>query len=260
MASMAFRIFFLALLLLASPFLQVVRCQSDAETESEEAVVDDATDLGIVGEEELDYGDGSFSAAPGVDTVCVFPKNSARLVVAGEETEILAGVKNNGDSSLNVLAIKASVHYTFDHRLLIQNLSAVTFNNASVPASSQATFPYLFAVSKYLQSGNFDLVGTIIYEIDQHPYQSTFFNGTIDVAEAGGFLSIESVFLVTLGIALIVLLGLWIHGQIQNLSKKTKRAPKVEVGTKSSDASLDEWLEGTAAYSGSLSNKSKKKK
>ncbi|KAG6605003.1 Translocon-associated protein subunit alpha, partial [Cucurbita argyrosperma subsp. sororia] len=258
MASKAYRIFFFALLLLASLFLQVVRCQSDASVESEEAVKD-ITDLGTVGEDEQDFGDGSFSPAPGVDTVCVFPKNSARIVVAGEEAELLAGVKNDGDSSLNVIAIKASVHYTFDHRVLIQNLTAQPFNNASVPASSQATFPYFFAVSKYLQPGNFDLVGTIIYEMDQHPYQSTFFNGTIEVAEASGFLSIESVFLVTLGIALIVLLGLWIHGQIQNLSKKTKRAPKVEVGTKASDASLDEWLEGTA-YSQSSSNKLKKKK
>ena len=71
----------------------------------------------------------------------------------------------------------------------------------------------------FFQPGSFDLVGTIIYEIDQHPYQSTFYNGTIEVVESGGFLSIESVFLVTLGIALLVLLGLWIHGQIQNLSK-----------------------------------------
>ncbi|KAG6571038.1 translocon-associated protein subunit alpha-like [Cucurbita moschata] len=257
MASKAFRIFFLALLLLASPFLQVVRCQSDADVESGESV-EDATDLGIVGDEQ-DFGDASFSPATGVDTVCVFPKNSARIVVAGEETELLAGMKNDGDSSLNVIAIKASVHYTFDHRILIQNLSVQGFNNASVQASTQATFPYFFAVSKYLQPGNFDLVGTIIYEIDQHPYQSTFFNGTIEVVEAGGFLSTESVFLVTLGAALIVLFGLWIHGQIQNLSKKTKRAPKVEVGTRASDASLDEWLEGTA-YSQSSSNKSKKKK
>lgn len=45
--------------------------------ESEEAV-EDATDLGIVGEDEQDFGDGSFSPAPGIDTVCVFPKNSAR--------------------------------------------------------------------------------------------------------------------------------------------------------------------------------------
>lgn len=73
-----------------------------------------------------------------------------------------------------------------------------------------------------MQPGTFDLVGTIVYEIEEHPYQSTFFNGTIEVLESGGFLSIESVFLVTLGAALLVLLGLWIHGQIQHLSKVLK--------------------------------------
>jgi translocon-associated protein subunit alpha len=70
-----------------------------------------------------------------------------------------------------------------------------------------------------MQPGSFDLVGTILYEIDKQPYQSTFYNGTIEVVESVGFLSIESVFLVTLGVALLVLLGLWIHGQVQNLSK-----------------------------------------
>lgn len=73
-----------------------------------------------------------------------------------------------------------------------------------------------------MQSGTFDLVGTIIYEIDEHPFQSTFFNGTVEVVESGAFLSMESVFLVTLGVALLVLLGLWIHGQIQYLSKVLK--------------------------------------
>ncbi|XP_045792068.1 translocon-associated protein subunit alpha-like [Trifolium pratense] len=113
----------------------------------------------------------------------------------------------------------ALVYLPVDHRLLVQNLTAQVFNNGSVPASAQATFPYIFAVSKLLQPGSFDLVGTIIYEIDEHPYQSTFFNGTVEVVEYVGFLSIESVFLVTLGIALLVLLGLWIHGHVQNLSK-----------------------------------------
>ncbi|XLR03613.1 hypothetical protein S83_069811 [Arachis hypogaea] len=65
-----------------------------------------------------------------------------------------------------------------------------------------------------LMPGTFDLVGTILYEIDRHPYQNTFFNGTIEVTEAGVFLSMKYVLLVTLGIALLVLLGLWIHGQI----------------------------------------------
>lgn len=70
-----------------------------------------------------------------------------------------------------------------------------------------------------VQPGNFDLVGTIFYEIDQQPYQTVFYNGTIEVVESGGFLSMESVFLAILGIALLVLLALWVHGRLQNLSK-----------------------------------------
>ncbi|XP_023553718.1 translocon-associated protein subunit alpha-like [Cucurbita pepo subsp. pepo] len=254
-----FRVFFLALLLLASPFLQAATCQSDSDGESSEAV-EEASDIGIVGEEDSqDFGEVNFGPAPGVDTVCVFPKNSARIVPAGEETELLAGVKNDGESSLNVIAIKASIHYTFDHRMLIQNLTGQVFHNATVPPSAQASYPYIFAVSKFLQPGNFDLVGTIFYEIDQTAYQSVFFNGTIEVVEASGLISMETVFLVTLGIALLVLLGLWIHGQIQQkLSKKPKRvASKVEVGTKTIDTSMDEWLQGTAFTRSS--SKSKKK-
>uniref|UniRef100_A0A5B6YL31 Translocon-associated protein subunit alpha n=2 Tax=Davidia involucrata TaxID=16924 RepID=A0A5B6YL31_DAVIN len=256
---MTIRVFFiLAFLLLSSPFLQVAKCQSDSDVEVTEA--SEGGDLGIVGEDVQDFGgDGSFSPAPGVETVCVFPKNPSRLVAAGEESELLVGMKNEGESSVNVIAIKASVHLPFDHNLLVQNLSAQAFNNASVPPSAQATFPYIFAVSKFLQAGTFDLVGTIVYEIDQSPYQSTFYNGTIEVTEAGSLFSVESVFLCCLGIALLGLLGLWIRGQIQHLSKKTKRAPKVEVGTGTTDASMDEWLQGTA-YTQSLSSKSKKKK
>ncbi|XP_022748096.1 translocon-associated protein subunit alpha-like isoform X2 [Durio zibethinus] len=218
MAMINFRVFFLALLLLASPLLQVARCQLESEADVAEAV--EGGDLGIVGEDVQDFSDGNFGPAPGVETVCVFPKNSAKLVVAGEETELLVGMENVGESPVNVIAVKASVHLPFDHRMLVQNLTAQAFNNASVPPSAQATFPYIFAVSKYLQPGTFDLVGTIVYDIDQHPYQNTFYNGTIEVIEAGGFLSVESVFLVTLGIALLVLFGLWLHGQFQRISKK----------------------------------------
>ncbi|XP_020978084.1 uncharacterized protein LOC110271490 [Arachis ipaensis] len=37
--------------------------------------------------------------------------------------------------------------------------------------------------SKEALPGTFDLVGTILYEIDQHPYQNSFFSGTIEVVE-----------------------------------------------------------------------------
>ncbi|KAL0422832.1 UNVERIFIED_CONTAM: protein XAP5 CIRCADIAN TIMEKEEPER [Sesamum latifolium] len=220
---MSVRVFFiLALLLFTSSVLQVARCEPDPDAEVVESA-EEGGDLGIVGEDVQDFG----------------------VVVAGEESELLVGIKNEGESSINVIAIQASVHLPFDHQYLVQNLSA--------------------------QSGAFDLVGTIVYEIDQHPYQSTFYNGTIEVTEPGGLFSVESVFLFCLGVALLSLLGFWIRSQIQQLSKKTKRAPKVEVGTGTTDASMDEWLQdgkmanrylyvqGTA-YAQSQSNKSKKKK
>ncbi|KAG1359406.1 translocon-associated protein subunit alpha [Cocos nucifera] len=249
--------FLVALLLIASLVIQVVRCQSEADVDATEVVERD--DLSIVGDDTQVLGDGTLSPAPGVDTTCVFPKNAAKLVSAGEVTEILVGMHNVGKSTLNVIAMHGSLHLPLDHHMLVQNLTMQEFFKASVPFAAQATFPYNFAVSKFLQPGLFDLVGTIVYEIDQQRYQSVFYNGTVEVVEAGSFLSMESVFLVTFGAALIGLFGLWAYGQIQQFSKKTKSAPKMEVGTRATDADMDEWLQGTA-YAQSLSNKSKKKK
>ncbi|KAK9690816.1 hypothetical protein RND81_09G155900 [Saponaria officinalis] len=257
---MAIRVFFFALLLLASPFVHVARCQSDDGAEAAAEIAAENEELGTVNEDSVYDNDLKLSAAPGVDTACVFPKNSAKVVQAGEETEVLVGIKYDGDSSVNVVAIQAFVHLPYDHRLVVQNLTAQMFNNASVPPSAQATFPYLFAVSKYLQAGTFDLVGKIVYEIDNTPYQSTFYNGTIEVTEASGPLTIETVFLVTLAFSLVAAIGFWLRGQLQRFSKKSKRTtPKVEVGTRSTDASMDEWLQGTA-YTQSQANKLKKKK
>ncbi|KZV53469.1 translocon-associated protein subunit alpha-like, partial [Dorcoceras hygrometricum] len=204
--------------------LVVARCEPDPDAEIVESVIAEGGDLGTVGEDVQDFGSGSFSAAPWVETVCVFPKNPSRLITAGEESELLVGIKNEGDSSINVIAIQASVYLSYDRSYLLQNLSAQAFNNASVPPSAQGTFPYIYAVSKFLQPGVFDLVGTIVYEIDQNPYQSTFYNGTIEVIEAGGLLSVESVFLFCLGITLIGLLVFWLRSQIQQSSKAFNNA------------------------------------
>ncbi|GFP85947.1 translocon-associated protein subunit alpha [Phtheirospermum japonicum] len=256
---MSIRVFLvLALLLFSSSVLQVARCEPDSDAEVVESA-EEGEDLGIVGDDVQDFGSGAFSPAPNVETVCVFPKNPSKVVVAGEESELLVGLKNDGESNINVIAIQASVHLPYDRQYLIQNLSAQAFNNASVPRSAQASFPYIFGVSKFLQSGTYDLVGIIVYEIDQQPYQSTFYNGTIEVTEEGGMFSVESVFMFCLAIAIVVLLGFQIRTKIQQLSKKNKRAPKVEVGTATSDASMQEWLQGTA-YTQSVSSKSKKKK
>lgn len=56
----------------------VVRCQSESDTEVEVEAAEDGGELGIVDDEVQDYGGGSFVSAPGVETVCVFPKNPSK--------------------------------------------------------------------------------------------------------------------------------------------------------------------------------------
>lgn len=57
-------------------FWPVVRCESGKDVDVAEAV--ENGDLGIVGDDVQDYGDVSLSPAPGVETICVFPKNPGK--------------------------------------------------------------------------------------------------------------------------------------------------------------------------------------
>ncbi|KAJ3692783.1 hypothetical protein LUZ60_011878 [Juncus effusus] len=249
-----FSALFAILLIASSPILHVVRAESAEDAAAAEVV----EDIGIVGDETVS-GDANYGPAPGVNTVCIFPKNAAKVIPAGEENQLLVGLHNEGESAVQVIAIYSTLHLPFDHRMLVQNLTVQQFANATVPVSTQATFPYTFAVSKFLQPGSFDLVGSILYEIDQQPFVTVFYNGTVEVVESGGFLSGESVFLLALGAGLLAFLGFWLNGQIQHLSKKTKKTQKVEVGTRTTEGNMDEWLEGTA-YATSVKQQGKKKK
>ena len=66
----------MTLIKFCSFYLLVARCQSDADEDVD--TTEESNDIGIVGDDVQDFGDGSFTAAPGIDTICVFPKNIAR--------------------------------------------------------------------------------------------------------------------------------------------------------------------------------------
>ncbi|CDY72561.1 BnaCnng78290D, partial [Brassica napus] len=214
MKTIVIRLLFLAFLLLASPFLQVALCQSDSE--------DSGFEVSDVGEDESETEQVfglELTSAPGIETLCVFPNNRAKIIKAGTETEVLVGMKNDGQSDVDIVAVKGSLHLPFDQKPLVQNLTALSFGNASVPVSAQATFPYIFAVSKFLEAGAFDLVGTIVYEMDGKPYQSIFYNGTVEVVEDGPLFRMESVFLSGLLISLIVVLIIYIQNGLRHMTK-----------------------------------------
>lgn len=70
-----------------------------------------------------------------------------------------------------------------------------------------------------MQAGAFDLVGTIVYEMDGKPYQSIFYNGTIEVVEDGPLFRMESVFLSGLLISFIVVLIIYIQNGLRHMTK-----------------------------------------
>lgn len=57
-------------------FPAVARAQSEEEAATAEVV--DGADLGIVSDDTQVSSDGPLSPAPGVETVCVFPKNAGK--------------------------------------------------------------------------------------------------------------------------------------------------------------------------------------
>jgi translocon-associated protein subunit alpha len=89
-----------------------------------------------------------------------------------------------------------------------------------------------------LQPGSFDLVASVVYELGEQLHKSVFYNGTVEVVEASGFVSGETVFLITLGLGLLGLLGMWVYSQVQRLSKVHISIPEYECVTYSVDVGL----------------------
>ncbi|KAJ7524187.1 hypothetical protein O6H91_18G081000 [Diphasiastrum complanatum] len=225
----------------------------------------DGEEVGLVGEGVQDTPDVVLAPAAGVDSVFFFSKYKDKLIPAGQQSEILVGISNKGESPLKVTTIRGSLHLQYDHRISIQNFTTQELNNSIVPPGVQASFSYPFTVYEYLLPGQLAFVASIFYEVDDELHRTVFYNGTIEVVESSGFISGETVFLITLGLGLLGLFSMWIYGQFQRLSKKTRRAKTVETGTRSTDGVSNEWLQGTAftqklSKSVSQSTKSKKKK
>ncbi|MCO5568239.1 hypothetical protein L7F22_021935 [Adiantum nelumboides] len=244
--SRGFLLLFLSWLLLC---ISLCALSEQGDPDAQEVDDDSASDPGdaLIADSAQEYSDVELVPARGVHTVYFFPKDADKSIPAGEEAEVIVGISNHGDLPLNVHSIWASLHLAYDQRYQIQNFTAVEFGKSIVPPSVQASFPYTFTVSKFLQPGSFALVASIFYEVDGTPYRSVFYNGTIEVIEPSGFLSGETLFLVTLGLEMLGLLGMWLYGQFQKLSKKTRRTKKVETGTRSMDAVNNEWLQARQA-------------
>eukprot|EP00850_Spirogloea_muscicola_P021525 SM000252S09077 [mRNA] locus=s252:139656:141602:- [translate_table: standard] len=199
------------------------------------------------------------------------------VVQAGAPMECMVGLSNTGSSKLTVVGIRSTLHMPGDYRMLVQNLTATEIANATVVPGVQASFAYNFRLHPalqrdpnsqqgshgsdaapragtttlpllaFMQPREFTLATAIFYLVDGQLHASAAFNSTVDVTEASGPLSGETIFLTLLAAGVLGLLGMWAYAQLQKLSKKSRRAkPGVETGTRTIDVQSNEWLQGTA--------------
>jgi translocon-associated protein subunit alpha len=234
------RITALLLLLACALLLQAfgMAVSSVEETEAHKGEVVDEP-------EPEQFVEATLKPAPGVKASASFPRSPNKVVKGGEATQIFVEIENDGPSTLKVAYTRATLHRLHDHRLIVQNF---TFQEGStvVDASSRGNFNYLFSINKFLQPGRYDLVGHVVYEMDGNVYRNVFHNGTIDVVEGGSFVKGETIFLSSLGLGLLGLIGMWIHSKVQEFIKKQRRSnKKVETGTRTS-CDANEWLQGTS--------------
>eukprot|EP00897_Mesotaenium_endlicherianum_P006119 jgi/Mesen1/5535/ME000280S04653 len=243
----------LASLLVFSSFATVVRATEDSEEDDDadvaaDVVQSDASQVIPTEDDDSAVPDATaLTAAPGVETVYVFPKSLKKLPVipAGETTEVVVGISNTGDSALSLMGIRGSLHYPVDWRIIIQNFTGLEVNSTVAPGTT-ASFAYSFTPERLLQPQDLGVSATVYYTVGGEPHASIFFNSTVEIVEPRGSISGESVFLALLGLGLLGALAYWGSAQVQKLSKKTRRPKKVETGTTATDVSANEWLQGTS--------------
>lgn len=241
----------LAALLILSPAVMMARAQEDDDEEEIPAAGSgdsaDATDtVATEGTEEEEEG-VRLIPAPGVEVQAIFPKyfGKAPFINAGQKTELLFSIINNGAGTLFLGNASGNLYIPFDYRYVVQNFTSDSYNT-TIPPGVQASFAFHFTPERLLQPRDFGLAVAAFYELDGTLFASLVFNSTVEIIEPVGYVSGESVFLMLLGSGLLALFGVWAYGQVDKMNKKARRARKVETGTKGdSEVEANEWLQGT---------------
>jgi len=180
----------------------------------------------------------------------------ARAFTAGKKVELLAGVHNGCAITLSIHALMGSLNSPTDFALHVQNFSLFIPPGSAVrvPPNSEVTIPYDFVPDKHLQPRDFQVAVSVFYVEEDSMnsrYATTFYNETIEVAEAllvidGETLSVYFM-LSALCVALVLLgfQGLKNAGVIQK-AKRTTSATLAEPVKKDMLTTGEEWLKDTA--------------
>jgi len=208
------------------------------------------------------------TSSPSVHTSYVFPDYPSQKLPSGELIEVLVGFTNNGQKTVKITNIGASLNHPQDFRYYIQNYTKFEYD-VLVHPDEQVSLAYRFRPDALLEPREFGLIVSVYYHDEGGGnFTTAFFNGTIDIVDPDNGFDFQQAFIY---LGLVAIVGLGGFFGYQSLGKKTRLGrrritptPYVEVGTvnkKTPTVTLDnEWLEGTHAVSPARERTQPKKK
>lgn len=176
-----------------------------------------------------------------------FPLHATKQFPAGGEIKVVVGVHNAATESYNMSAIMGSINSPSDLKLYIQNFTQQVYFEV-VEAGEELSLEYTFRPDPALPARDYHVMLTLFYEDAKHGfYSTTFFNGTVDIAETPKLIDTEILFLYLLIVGVLGVAGLYAYNTLSGLgffkTTKTKKVTRKQETVKVEDE--DEWLTGT---------------
>ncbi|GBF99455.1 hypothetical protein Rsub_11941 [Raphidocelis subcapitata] len=177
-----------------------------------------------------------------------FPEHSAKQIPAGDVISVVVSGRNTGSKALNLSAIVGSINSPQNYEMFIQNFTIARYFAPLAPGA-EASVEYKFRADPILGSTpprEWTLALHALYEVDGAYFANTFFNATVDIAEAPRLVDPDLIWLAVTMIALIAgaaYLAYTLLADKLGLNKgKAKKAKRVD-GPVALDE--DEWIKGT---------------
>jgi len=223
------------LLFLAVTFMVAVRAEEEATEEDDDMIVEEEEEEDF--EEDFEEWDG-VTMVPSEDifTTVVFKDHADQRLPLEKEITMIVGVANNGDDTVNVSAISASLHSPYDLDYYIQNFTGKGVAEVLAPGQ-QVTLEYKFTADARLEPLQYWFSAFVFINATDRIYRQVPINGTLDLtaeAQSFGILDFGTYMVST---AFICIVGYFV---VLNLPQGKKRSTKVRE-TRTKEQRAEDW-------------------
>jgi len=177
--------------------------------------------------------------SPHVSTAIIFPDFAEKKFTLSDKVTLLVGIKNTGETALNITGVQTRLHSPFDYKYIIQNF---TYREVgmTVEPRREASLEYVFQPDKGLEPIEYHLSAYIDYnDSAQIEYRSFVYNDTVELIEKSSSFDAKQFFSYFMLLGGVGLVG-YILWSVSKPVSKPSRSAAVERGTRADSATVQQ--------------------